>query len=191
MEKVTRERWCAELECSLVIIWGQYLRGGRSLGPLGSAGRWEHLQSPRGWSGHCSFSFRPVRCSSPCMGCSLICTCWAYWKLMFSQKKLLLEQVCIGGSTVICFAELVKSPSFLPEGHAGRRSSAKIQLLGISFHLCLKWTYFCEDSLPVSLQYASWAHKKSTRKTAILVHAKHFISNTWSLGFFYWGLVCL
>lgn len=57
---------------------------------------------------------------------------------MFSEKKLLLEQVCIGGSTVICFAELVKSPSFLPEGHAGRRSSAKIQLLGISFHLCLK-----------------------------------------------------
>lgn len=69
---------------------------------------------------------------------------------------------------------------------------AEDSLLGTSFCLCLKWTYFGEDSLPISLQYASWAHRKSTRKIAILVHAKHFISNTWSLRvFFNWGLfVC-
>lgn len=68
---------------------------------------------------------------------------------------------------------------------------AEDSLLGTSFCLCLKWTYFGEDSLPISLQYASWAHRKSTRKIAILVHAKHFISNTWSLGFFLLGFVCL
>lgn len=64
-------------------------------------------------------------------------------------------------------------------------------LLGTSFYLCLKWTCFGEDSLPISLQYASWAHRKSTRKIAILVHAKHFISNTRSLGGFLLGFVCL
>lgn len=40
-----------------------------------------------------------------------------------SLERNLLER---GGSTVICFTELLKSPGFLPQGHAGGRLSAKI-----------------------------------------------------------------
>lgn len=69
--------------------------------------------------------------------------------------------------------------------HAGRKFSVR------NFILSLLKMNFWWRSLPISLQYASWAHRKSTRKIAILVHAKHFISNTWSLGGFYCGLfVC-
>lgn len=103
----------------------------------------------------------------------------------FSQKKLLTEQVCTGGSTLICFTDHVKSSCFLPQSHAGRKFCVR------NFILSLLKMNFGEDSLPSSLQYASWAHRKSTRKIAILVHAKHFISNTWSLGFFLLGFVCL
>lgn len=59
-------------------------------------------------------------CQPLCRQC-LVCKRRAYWKLIFSWKKRLSERLCTGSSRVICFIELVKSPSFLPRGHASRK----------------------------------------------------------------------
>lgn len=67
----------------------------------------------------------------------------------FSQKKLLTQQVWTGGSTLICFTDHVKSSCFLPQNHAGRKFSVR------NFILSLLKMNFGEDSLPISLQYAS------------------------------------
>lgn len=41
------------------------------------------------------------------------------------------EQVWTGGSTLICFTELVESPCFLPQSHAGRRFAVRNFILSL------------------------------------------------------------
>lgn len=121
-------RWCR-------VLPGDHLKlpeRWREPGAVVAAGRWEHLPdtgSQRGKESWC-FSFHPMLGSSPFRGCGSICTCQGYWG-KGSPKKLLTEQVCTGGSTLICFTELVESSHFLPQSHAGRRFSVRNFILSL------------------------------------------------------------
>lgn len=128
------EQWCAD--GAVRVLPDDHLRpvpeSCREPGAVVAAGRGEHVPDPGSQRGKESLLLL-----SACAWLQPLYGLWPHLyvsgilRSRFSQKKLLTEQVWTGGSTLICFTELVKSSHFLPQSHAGRRFSVRNFILSV------------------------------------------------------------